>query len=109
MWRTIVVEFDHKGRMVQVDLHCRMMEKQVSETDDIHAHLDSMALSHECLSGMGVAIHDEDYASMVLMLLPDSYTTHLEMLADAAISSGRMFTAHDFITKAIELSDKRQL
>ena len=74
--------------MVQVDLCCRMMEKWVSETDDIHAHLDNMALSHEHLSGMGISIHDEDYASMDLMLLPDSYTTHLKMLADTAISSG---------------------
>jgi len=105
MWKTIVVEFDHKGRMVQVDLCCRMMEKWVSEMDDIRAHLDNMALLHQHLSGMGIAIHDEDYMSMVLMLLPDSYTTHLKTLADAAISSGQTFTALDFIAKAIELSD----
>ena len=55
---------------------------------------------------MGVVIHDKDYASMVLMSLPESYTTHLEMLADVAVSSGHTFTAYDFITKAIELSDK---
>ena len=62
MWKTIVAEFDHKGRKVQVDLCHRTMEKWVSETDDIRAHLDDMALSHEHLSGMGIAIHDEDYA-----------------------------------------------
>jgi len=55
---------------------------------------------------MGVTIHDEDYASMVLMSLPDSYTTHLETLMEAAISSGHTFTTQDFISKAIELSDK---
>src|SRR5882724_4390649 len=95
--------------MVQVDLCCRMMEKQVSETDDICTHLDNMALSHECLSGMGVAIHKEDYASMVLMSLPDSYTMHLETLADVAISSRQTFTIPNFIAKAIELSEKHQL
>jgi len=77
MWKTIVVEFDHKGQMVQVDLCCRMMEKRVSEMDDIRAHLDDMALLHERLSGMGIAIHDGLHI-MVLMSLPDSYTTHLE-------------------------------
>ena len=71
-----------------MDLCCRMMEKQVSEMDDIHAHLDDMALSHEQLSGMGIAIHDKDYMSMVLMSLPDSYNMHLKTLADTAISSG---------------------
>src|SRR5882724_661639 len=86
-----------------------MMEKRASETDNIHAHLDHMALSYEHLSSMGAAIHNEDYASMILMSLPDSYTTHLETLADAAISSGHTFTAHDIIAKAIELADKRQV
>jgi len=81
----------------------------MSETDDIPAHLDDMALSYECLSGMGVAIHDEDYTSMVLMSLPNSYTTHLETHMDAAISSGHTFTTQDFISKAIKLLDKRQL
>ena len=81
----------------------------MSETDDIRTHLDDMALSYEHLSGMGVAIHDEEYASMVLMSLPDSYTTHLETLADATISSRHTFTAQYFISKAIELLDKRQL
>ena len=64
--------------MVQVDLHCGKMEKWVPKTDNIHAHLSDMALLHEHLSGMGVTIHNEDYASMVLMSLPDSYTTHLK-------------------------------
>src|SRR5882672_11493710 len=109
MWKRIVTEFDHKGRMVQVDLRCKMMEKRASETDDIRAHLDDMALSHERLSGMGVTIHDEDYASMVLMSLPDSYTTYLKTLTDAAISSGQTFTPPLFPPKAIELADKHQL
>jgi len=83
-----------------------MMEKQVSEMDNIHAHLDHMALSYECLSSMGATIHDEDYVSMILMSLPESYTTHLETLTDVAISSGCTFTAHNIITKATKLADK---
>ena len=55
---------------------------------------------------MGAAIHDE-YLSMILMSLPDTYTT--QTLADVAISSGCTFTAHDFISKATELTDKQQL
>jgi len=70
--------------------------------DDIHTHLNDMDLSYEFLSGMGVTIYDEDYVSMVLMSLPDSYTTHLETLTDTTISSGHTFTTQDFISKAIE-------
>ena len=68
-----------------------------------------LEFSYECLSSMGVTLHDEDYASMVLMSLPKSYSTHLETLTDSANSSGRKSTAHDFIVKATELFDKRQL
>ena len=74
--------------------------------DDIRAHLDDMALMYERLSRMGVTLHDEDYVSMVLMSLPNTYTTHLETLADSATSTGRTFTAANLISKAIELFDK---
>ena len=100
-----MAEFDRKGCM-QVSLCWRMMEKCVQEMDGIRAHLDDIVLLYKCLSGMGVVIHDEDYTSMILMSLLDSYTTHLETLTDAAIGSGHMFTAHNIITKAIELADK---
>src|SRR5882724_5755912 len=63
----------------------------------------------ECLSGMGVALHDDDYTSMILMSLPESYTLHLETLADTMNSSGNPLTAHGFITKAIDLYEKCQL
>ena len=78
------------------------------DTDDIQAHLDEMALMHEQLSRMGVTLHD-DYSSMILMSLPESYTLHLETLANAASSSRNPLTAHTFITKAINLYEKHQL
>jgi len=77
--------------------------------DDICAHLDDMALTYEHLSGMGTAIDDKDYSSMILMSLPDSYVTYLETLADAAIGSGHTFTTHDIIAKETELVDIPQL
>ena len=103
MWQTMVTEFDKKGQMIQIDLCHKMMEKQATNSDDIRAHLDEMALMCECLSGMGVTLHNDDYASMILMSLPESYTLHLETLADAASSSGNPLTAHGFITKEINL------
>jgi len=48
-------------------------------------------------------------ASMILMSLPESYTLHLETLANALNSSGNPLTAHGFITKAINLYEKCQL
>ena len=74
--------------MAQVDLCQRMMERWVQEMDDIHTHLNEMVLLYEHLIGMGVTLHDEDYMSMVLMSLPETYSTHLETLVDSANSSG---------------------
>jgi len=39
---------------------------------------------------------------MVLMSLPDTYTTHLETLADSATSASQTFTVANLISKAIE-------
>src|SRR5882724_9267925 len=86
-----------------------MMEKRALDADDIRAHLDEMVLMHKRLSGMGVILHDDNYSSMILMSLPESYTMHLETLADAASSSGNPLTAHAFITKVIDLYEKHQL
>jgi len=67
---------------------------------------DDMALSHTqpewhgiCHLWWGLCVNCPHVA-------PRSYTTHLKMLTDAAISSGHTFTTLDFIAKAIELSDK---
>src|SRR5882724_8863717 len=86
-----------------------MMEKRALDADDIRAHLDEMVLMHKRLSRMGVTLHNDDYSSMILMSLPESYTLHLETLADAASSSRNPLTAHTFITKAIDLYKKCQL
>ena len=93
MWGTIVTELDKKGCMVQVDLHCKMMEKWAADMDDIQAHLDKMALMYKHLSGMGVTLHDNDYMSMVLMSLPELYTMHLKTLVESTSSSRNPLTA----------------
>src|SRR5882724_6468830 len=43
MWQTMVMEFNKKGKMIQIDLHRKMMEKQATDSDNIQAHLDKMA------------------------------------------------------------------
>ena len=65
-----------------------------------------MVLLYKHLSGMGTTIHNEDYVSMILMSLPDSYMTYLETLTDVAIRSGCTFTTHNTISKATELADQ---
>ena len=86
-----------------------MTEKRIKDTDNVRTHLEEMTLIYERLSGMGAQIHDQDYTSMILMSLPKTYTMHLETIADSTSSIGRPLSTHDFITKAIELYEKRQL
>jgi len=79
------------------------------DTDNICTHLDKMAFIHKHLSRIGVDLHNNDYASMILMSLPESYTIHLETLADATSSSGNPLTTHNLITKAVNLYEKHQM
>ena len=86
-----------------------MTEKRIKDTDNVRTHLEEMALIYERLSGMGAQIHDHDYTLMILMSLPKTYTMHLETIADSASSIGWPLSVHDYIRKAIELYEKRQL
>ena len=86
MWSTIIAEYDKKGQMVRIDLHHKMTEKWIKDSDNVWTHLEEMALIYERLSGMGAQIHDQDYASMILMSLPKTYTMHLKIIADSTSS-----------------------
>ena len=53
MWSIIIVEYDKKGHMVQIDLYHKMTEKLIKENDNVQTHLEEMALIYKRLSGMG--------------------------------------------------------
>ncbi|KAF8573856.1 hypothetical protein K439DRAFT_1305447, partial [Ramaria rubella] len=105
MWKVICEEFEEKTRMISVDIHCRMMETRASEGDDIHIHLESLALSHECLARMGATPDAKDYATIILRSLPPMYFDYIFNLASSAQIYGKPLTAEQMINTATERYD----
>jgi len=87
-----------------------MMEKCDLDSDDIQAHLDEVVLMHECLSRMGVAMHDDDYSSIILMSLPKSLHPPISKHSQTPPAAAENpLTTHNLIAKAIDLYEKCQL
>jgi len=61
MWQTMVMEFNKKGQMIQIVLHCKMMERNEPLTPMASEPIwMRWQLMREHLSGMGVALHNDD-------------------------------------------------
>jgi gag-polypeptide of LTR copia-type len=79
-----------------------MLEKRANEGDDIPTHLDSIQLLYERLSGMGAPPSEDNYSSMIILSLPESYQVLLTTLGDATQQAGNPLNSNNYITKAIQ-------
>ena len=109
MWKSLCNQFEEKTRMVQVDLRKRMMQKKASEEDDIPAHLDSIRLLYEQLSGMGAMVDEGDYSSIIILSLPESYQLLLTTLGNAAQQARNPMTPDDYIIHATQEYERRHV
>ena len=102
MWKSLCHEFEGKMRMVQVDLRRKMLEIRANEGDNIPAHLDAIRHIYERLSGMGAPPSEDNYSSMIILSLPESYQVLLTTLGDAAQQANNPLTSDNYITKAVQ-------
>lgn len=109
MWKTLCYEFEGKTRMVQVDLRRKMLEMKANEGDNIPAHLDAIRHIYERLSGMGAPPSEDDYSSMIILTLPESYQILLTTLGDAAQQANNPLTSDNYITKAVQEYERRHV
>lgn len=86
LWTTLANEFQNKSRMVSIDLRHRMQDKKVGNKDDLRAHFDELCTMRENLASMGHPPTDEEFYSIILGSLPDSYDTYVSaVLATSSI------------------------
>ncbi|KAF8573216.1 hypothetical protein K439DRAFT_1298654, partial [Ramaria rubella] len=109
MWKVICKELEGKTRMISVDICHRMMETRASKGDNIHVHLESLALSHKHLTRMGATPDAEDYATIILGLLPPTYFDYIFNLASSAQIYRKPLTAEQMINTATERYDSRKV
>jgi hypothetical protein len=73
MWKGIKTLHEGKSALVKGDVRKRMLLARCDEGGDVKAHFGEINRLHQIMAGMGAIVDDEDYAAIVMGLLPDSY------------------------------------
>ena len=68
---------EKKSRMVTVDMRHKLQAEKCPESGDVRAHLYKLQAMREDLASMGGSIDDEDFTSIILGSIPQSYDTYI--------------------------------
>ena len=68
---------EKKSWMVTVDMQCKLQAKNCPESGDMRAHLHKLQAMCEDLVSMGGSISDEDFTSIILGSIPQSYDSYI--------------------------------
>src|SRR5215472_10701665 len=66
--------------MVAIDLHKKLQNQECKENGNVRTHFDTMMTMREEMASMGEEINDEDFANMLLGLMPKSYENFISSL-----------------------------
>jgi hypothetical protein len=77
MWEAVKSQREKKSRMVTVDMRRRLQAEKCAEKGDVHTHLNKLLALREDLASMGGSITDEDFTTIVLGSIPQSYDTYI--------------------------------
>src|ERR1700722_16772045 len=97
MWDQIKNDATKKSKLCQVDTRRRLQESQCEEADDMPTHLNKLVQLKNELHGMGAAIPDEDFTTILLGSLPPSYRTLLSTITISAELAGNTVSSTDVI------------
>ena len=84
MWDAVKGQREKKSRMVTVDMRRKLQSEKCGERrerDDVRTHLVKLQTMHEDLASMGGTISDEDFTSIILGSIPQSYDTYILLLS----------------------------
>ena len=77
MWEAVKGQRKKKSWMVTVDMQCKLQAEKCPESGDVKAHLYKLQVMREDLASMGGSIDDEDFTSIILGSIPQSYDTYI--------------------------------
>src|SRR5271155_5405006 len=77
MWDAVKNQREKKSRMVTVEMQCKLQAEKCPKSGDLRAHLNKLQAMREDLASMGGSINDEDFTSIVLGSIPQSYDPYI--------------------------------
>ena len=109
VWEQLRLLYEGRSKLILVDLRRKMQNTCCGPEDDVRAHFNKLAELKEQLAAMGHKITDEEYATILLGSLPDSYDSAMNSITAAADISGKAITPALVIRLVTDEYDRRSL
>jgi hypothetical protein len=109
VWDALKALYEGRTQMVLVKLSQQLQTTRCSEDDSVREHFDKLTNLREQLAAMGKSIPDNEYASILMGSLPESYTAILGSISAAAELSGAAVSSAIVVKIATDEYDRRTL
>ena len=109
VWDALKALYEGRTQMVLVKTSQQLQTTHCGEDDSVRDHFDYLANLREQLAAMGKTITDNEYASILLGSLPESYLAMLGSITAAAELSGRAVSSAIVVKIATDEYDCRTL
>jgi len=109
IWKEICRIHEGKSDLVKIDVQWRLSETQCEESGDMRLHFFELRRLHELLAGMGVSIPDDDFTTIIMGSLLESYRPILSPMSAAARIAKTPLTPYDLISFVLEEYEHCQL
>src|ERR1700678_4098222 len=109
MWDAVRDQREKKSWMVTVDLRRKLQAEKCPESGDIRAHLVKLQIMREDLASMGGSISDEDFTSMILGSIPQSYNTYIAAITATSSLLNQTLSSTNLIDVIRDEADRRTI
>ena len=109
MWGALKKVFEVRTQAVKNELRNRLAMAKCGNNGNVREHVDRMQYMFEELSGMGVAIPDVEYATLLVKSMPKSFGHYFAAISVAAEVTGNALTPTMVMSLAISEYDRRQI
>src|SRR5271168_681789 len=109
MWDAVRNQREKKSRMVTVDMRRKLQSEKCTEQGDVRAHLVKLQIMREDLASMGGSISDEDFTSMILGSIPQSYDTYIAAITATLSLLNQTLSSTNLIDVICDEADRRTI
>ena len=104
-WDLLKSDFEKRSQIFMVDLRQRLQDERCNDNANIYTHFDTMCTMHKDLAALGDDLNDEDFSTMLLRLLPQSYNSYLSAVTATLSVLGIKLTPDTLMLSIIDEFD----
>ena len=109
MWDAVKDQREKKSHMVTVDMRQKLQSEKCNEHGDVCLHLIKLQIMWEDLALMGGSISDEDFTSIILRSIPQSYDLYIAAITATSSLLNKTLSLTNLIDAICDEADQRTI